>query len=629
MARIRTKESIGRKLVLSISGVLCIAYLLVFVVISGINYGLTLRSERQNNRTYLLNTLMTIDDKIKDMSRVSLMTMADSRTLDIICGFREMNTSERLSANRYLRSFYTSLAIIRNDICGIYILDNEDMIFHFDDADSSLRRNANALSIPEQIASMEQEPMLIDNCRIIVDRQPSFMRFTGEYVANPLLSTCLWMVRDVFTFSPHVKVGEIVLTAPAKRLNDICADTLSEDCFYLLSTQGGKVMCSQNVEELLDDSGKLIDRMPSDGESDSVEYNGRKYYATFLSSTESGISLIVGRSFQAIWKEVLRFVPMYFLFCLVTLIIVILLTAGQVHRIISPVTRLANTMDCFSTDTMSERLPVVSNDETGRLIAAYNAMLDTIQNQIEREYRDQVRLQNAQMREQRLTMLYLKSQVNPHFLYNTLDTIRISAQMNDDPQVAEMLMRLVAFFRLSMRFNQSIVTLEHELDLIENYLALMHYRYPDLTSSIESEQGLEDVELPNFILQPVVENSILHGLRDKGYRGRIDIDVRTVSDGHIELRVSDNGVGLSEDAKKRINALLDNDELEAGNDGGIGLQNVQHRLRLFYDDTCGLRVTENPHGGLTVSILILKQIVRAEEGAGSAEHAKPESTDCG
>ena len=271
-------------------------------------------------------------------------------------------------------------------------------------------------------------------------------------------------------------------------------------------------------------------------------------------------------------------------------------------------------MDRFSTDALNERLPVVSGDETGRLVAAYNTMLDTIQNQIEREYRDQARLQAARMREQRLTMLYLKSQLNPHFLYNTLDTIRISARMNGDIQVADMLMHLVAFFRLSIRFNQSIVTLEHELDLIENYLALMRYRYPGLESTIACEPGLEDTELPNFILQPVVENSILHGLRDKGYRGRIAIDVRSVSESHIELRVSDNGVGLTEAAKQRIDAMLNDDSHATGDDGEIGLKNVQHRLRLFYDDTCGLRYSENPEGGITAGILILKHIVRREEG---------------
>ena len=327
-----------------------------------------------------------------------------------------------------------------------------------------------------------------------------------------------------------------------------------------------------------------------------------------LFRSASGLRLIVGRSTRAIWREVLRFVPMYFLFCAATLIVVILVTAGQVHRVIAPVTRLADTMDRFNNKTLSERLPVVSRDETGRLIAAYNAMLDTIQNQIEREYRDQVRLRDARMREQRMTMLYLKSQVNPHFLYNTLDTIRISAQMNDDPQVAEMLMRLVAFFRLSMRFNQSVVTLEHELDLIENYLALMRYRYPELESRIDCEPGLEDTELPNFILQPVVENSILHGLRDKGYRGRIMIAARTLPDGHIELTVSDDGIGFTEDAKRRVDALLDDDGPESGEGGGIGLRNVQHRLRLFYDDTCGLRYTENPEGGITARIRILKHI---------------------
>ena len=615
MVRIRGRESIGKRLVLGISGVLCVAYLLVFVTLTGINYGLTLRSEEQSNRTYLRNTLMTIDGKIKDMSRVSLMTMADDRTLDIICGYREMTSSQRLSANRYLRGFYTSLSIIRNDICGIYILDTEDMIFHFDDADSAPRRDADALPIPAQIASMVQEPMLVDNCRIIIDAQPSFMRFNGEYVSNPYYATCLWMVRDVYTFSPHVKVGGIVLTAPVERLNDICADTLSEDCFYLLTTQAGKVICSQRTDELLGNTSLLLDKIIGEGESEPIRYNGYRYYATCLSSSESGIRLVVGRRTRTIWHEVFRFVPMYFLFCLATLIVVILVTSAQVHRVVAPVTHLADTMDRFSTDALNERLPVVSGDETGRLIGAYNTMLDTIQNQIEREYRDQARLQAARMREQRLTMLYLKSQVNPHFLYNTLDTIRISAQMNDDPQVADMLMRLVAFFRLSIRFNQSVVSMEHELDLIENYLALMRYRYPELESSIACEPGLEDVELPNFILQPVVENSILHGLRDKGYRGSIDIDVRSVSTGHIELRVSDNGVGLSEDAKRRIDAMLSDEDQETGNDEEIGLKNVQHRLRIFYDDTCGLRYSENPGGGITACILIRRQITRPEEGA--------------
>ena len=606
------RESISRKLVFSITVILCVLYILIFVAISCVNYALSIRSEKQNNKTYLCNTLLSIDDKIKDMSRVSLMTMADDRILDIISESSKMDTAEKLEAERYLITFYNSLSIIRNDIGGIYIMDNEDMIFHYDETNSAPKRDT-GVSILDQIDAMEQETMLVDNCRIIIDRQPPFMRFHGEYVTNPYFYNCLWMVRDIYSFSPHKKVGEIILTSPVDKLNYICASTISPDSFYLLTTQNGKVICSKNADELLLNSNSIIGSKLPDNGSGRVKYSGKSYYATSLTSTDSGLRLIVGRTMNSIFKEIFRMMPIYFLFCIITLLSAIFITAGLVRKVINPVTELADIMGGFNSETLSKRLPVVSGDETGRLISGYNAMLDTIQNQIEREYQDQVRLRDTQMREQKMTMLYLKSQINPHFLYNTLDTIRISAQMNDDPQVADMLMRLVSFFRLSMRFNESIVTLDHELDLIENYLALMHFRYTEIESSIDCEPGLEDIELPNFILQPVVENSILHGLRDKGYKGKIEINARTVSDDHVELTVSDNGIGMTADEKRQITALLNNDIKEKDHHSSIGLQNVQNRLRFFYDETCGLEYLDNPQGGVTAKITILKHI--SEEGA--------------
>ena len=610
----KKRESISKKLIFNISGLLCVVYVLVFIAISGINYGLKIRSEKQNNRTYLCNTLLSIDDKIKDISRVSLMTMADDRTLGIISGYRNMDEAGRLDAIKYLKSFYTSLTIIRNDICGIYIMDDEDMIFHFDDADSAKRRDMSALSIPDQIATMQQEPMTVDNCRIIIDRQPSFMRFNGEYISNPYYSTCLWMVRDIYKFSPHERVGEIVLTAPVDRLDYICSATLSPDCFYLLLTQNGKVVSSRNADDLLLTQESLIgDGIPNGG-SGYVHYGDEVYYATCLLSPESGLKLIVGRSAKSIFKELFKLVPVYFLCCLATLIIAIFITRHLVHRVIKPVTELADIMEKFNTEAMSKRLPVVSDDETGRLISGYNAMMDTIQNQIEREYRDEVRLRDAKMREQRMTMLYLKSQINPHFLYNTLDTIRISAQINKDTTVSDMLMHLVAFFRLSMRFNQSIVTVEHELELLDNYLALMHYRYTDIESEVNCDPELEDIELPNFILQPVVENSILHGLRDKGYKGKISIDVSETSDDHIVISVLDNGIGMSPEEKRRIEEMLSDGDEDHEHHSSIGLRNVQHRLRLFYDETCGLEFRDGPEGGTAAMITIRKHISHRGDG---------------
>ena len=113
----------------------------------------------------------------------------------------------------------------------------------------------------------------------------------------------------------------------------------------------------------------------------------------------------------------------------------------------------------------------------------------------------------AELTEQKMSMLYLKSQVNPHFLYNTLDTIRIQAQLNGDNKVAELLMRLVDFFRLSVKVDRPMVSLDDEMELLEAYMVLMCYRYPELKCEYDIDPDLGGVQVPNFILQPIVENS--------------------------------------------------------------------------------------------------------------------------
>lgn len=141
----------------------------------------------------------------------------------------------------------------------------------------------------------------------------------------------------------------------------------------------------------------------------------------------------------------------------------------------------------------------------------------------------------AELTEQKMSMLYLKSQVNPHFLYNTLDTIRIQAQLNGDKKVADLLMRLVDFFRLSVKVDRQTVALDDELELLEAYMDLMCYRYPELQWEYDIDPDLGGAPVPNFILQPIVENSLLHGLKNKGYRGQVRVSAGRADETHMEI----------------------------------------------------------------------------------------------
>ena len=212
----------------------------------------------------------------------------------------------------------------------------------------------------------------------------------------------------------------------------------------------------------------------------------------------------------------------------------------------------------------------------------------------------------GELTEQKLSMLYLKSQVNPHFLYNTLDAIRIQAQLDGDKPVADLLMRLVDFFRLSVKVDRPMVTLDDELELLEAYLELMCVRYPELQCDYDVDPELDGAQVPNFILQPIVENSLLHGLKDKGYRGRVAIAARKLDGGAMEVTVCDSGSGFAPGKRAEIDAMLANYAHQAPKLTGnsIGILNVQKRIKLLCGREYGLSYTENETGGVTAHILL-------------------------
>ena len=212
----------------------------------------------------------------------------------------------------------------------------------------------------------------------------------------------------------------------------------------------------------------------------------------------------------------------------------------------------------------------------------------------------------AELTEQKMSMLYLKSQVNPHFLYNTLDTIRIQAQLNGDKKVADLLMRLVDFFRLSVKVDRPMVSLDDELELLEAYMELMCYRYPELQCEYDIDPNLGGMQVPNFILQPIVENSLLHGLKNKGYRGQVLISARKTQDHRMEILVSDTGSGFAEGKKAAIDQMLLNFAKQPAKLEGnsIGILNVQKRIKLLCGPEYGLSYTENPTLGVTAHLLL-------------------------
>ncbi|MDO4489673.1 MAG: histidine kinase [Lachnospiraceae bacterium] len=207
----------------------------------------------------------------------------------------------------------------------------------------------------------------------------------------------------------------------------------------------------------------------------------------------------------------------------------------------------------------------------------------------------------------------LQAQINPHFLYNILDTIRGQALIDDADEVAKMVENLSTFFRYSISRTHSSVTLRDELENVNNYMRIQQYRFQDRFSleiyMDKKDQELPELPVPRLILQPIVENAIVHGLKDKYRNGLITIEVQHEDD--LIITVSDNGRGMNEEEleklKKRIHNPGEEQQGYSGSKqkhGGIALTNVNERIRLMYGEEYGVSIYSVPSFGTKVELVL-------------------------
>ncbi|WP_018305545.1 cache domain-containing sensor histidine kinase [Desulfitobacterium hafniense] len=254
-----------------------------------------------------------------------------------------------------------------------------------------------------------------------------------------------------------------------------------------------------------------------------------------------------------------------------------------------PIRQLEKAMEEVEKGSLATEVGVVGSAEIASLSTHFLSMLDRI-----RELMQEIRNKEQFLRASELKTLY--SQINPHFLYNTLDTIVWLAEFGNTERVISVSKAMARFFRLSLRGGSETTTVRDELDHVRQYLFIQKERYQDkLSYEIQAEDGLMDITIPKILLQPLVENAIYHGLRKMPGGGMIRITARKGEKEDLFLVVEDNGGGF-EDAEKGKDPLRL---------GGVGLKNVAERIRLYYGEDYGLSIANRPGQGATI-ILRLK-----------------------
>ncbi len=221
------------------------------------------------------------------------------------------------------------------------------------------------------------------------------------------------------------------------------------------------------------------------------------------------------------------------------------------------------------------------NDEIGILINSYNDMKTRINTLITINYKNQIEQKELELKQ-------LQNQINPHFIYNTLESIHMMAEINDDPETSTMAEYFGTIIRYSMNRRINTVKLKDEIEIINNYIYLQRIRFDSLFT-IENlvTDDVLNCEIIKMIIQPLIENSIYHGLSECDGNGKIIIQALKSNDNLI-ITVSDNGIGIDDKTLESLNDYI-NDKNELFN--GIALRNINKRLKLNYGEEYGLEIT--------------------------------------
>ena len=246
------------------------------------------------------------------------------------------------------------------------------------------------------------------------------------------------------------------------------------------------------------------------------------------------------------------------------------------------------------------------NDELSEVYSDLTTMITSIKEMDKEIYEGKINQQRLKNHQQKIEFEMLSSQINPHFLYNTLETIRMKALSNQDKDVATAVKLLGKYMRHNLESTGITISLRTELEYIEIYLTIQKLRFGDKINfaiSIEPGFSTSNYYILSLLIQPIVENSIIHGLEEIESNGMIHINVSTDSTNDtVIIAVSDNGVGLTEEELDKLLNKIHSREKRPNS--SIGLFNIYQRIQLCYGTEYGLTITSAPDKGTTVSIIL-------------------------
>ncbi|WP_083705560.1 sensor histidine kinase [Paenibacillus sp. FSL H8-0259] len=415
----------------------------------------------------------------------------------------------------------------------------------------------------------------------------------------------LSLIRKI-DFLKQRTTGVLIVNVNTERLNSI----LDQETFEtIIVDENDNIVASNRADTLgktLEDIDfKPLSPLPGQGPAD-VRIDG-KPSKMLIDDWHPGGSLNSLRiisifSVESIVGEPNRIISLASMVIISALILAIILIYYFSRLLTGRMLHLSKHISKVASGNLEARLVIDGKDEIGQLARQFNHMVRNI-NDLMSEVQESNRQKNATLLKQNeIKFKMMASQINPHFLFNALESIRMKAHSRGQTDISQVVRLLGKMMRKNLEVGNGRIALQSELETVSCYLIIQKFRYNDrLAYELYVDPAANAIQIPPLIIQPLVENCVIHGLENRMDGGMVRVDIR-VENALLKVEVSDNGIGISAARIAEIRQMLDNkDDYETNN---IGMRNIHLRLQLTYGPECGLNLASQSGYGTQISFAI-------------------------
>lgn len=400
---------------------------------------------------------------------------------------------------------------------------------------------------------------------------------------QPVLGRNVFILTEKLYNKDHGVLGVLVVHMDVAMMDIVYHNIRmgKDSVAYLVSPEGRILFHPQRSEigKLLTNKEILNQIGRSDESNFIIDENSKAKFVVFNTLPINMWKLVVITDYQELIADANKIRDVSLITSLACLVFVIIFSIFVSKSILNPVYKLIGLMEKGSAGDMKVRFNTLYNDEIGQLGNSFNKMMVNIESLIKMVESESNKKVEAEIK-------VLESQINPHFLYNTLASIYWNAMASGNSEIGKMSASLSKFFKLGLNKGKEFTTVENEVEHVTEYLSIQRMMYPRLFDfQVDVEPDTLKYKTIKLILQPLVENAIYHGMEKREDKGFVKIEV-SLKDERVFFRVKDNGAGIDQANNQNIMDFIET---------GFGLKNIRQRLKLYFNDDFEFHCTSSPN----------------------------------